>query len=125
MDTIQIQDLQVYAHHGVAEEEKNLGQMFTICLEIGVDLDQAAKTDDLTKTLSYAEVCNEVEKVLQKKPYNLIEAAALHTIEHLFHTFPCIEQLKVVLKKPWAPMGHHLTYAAVELYRSRGDRDAW
>jgi dihydroneopterin aldolase len=125
MDKILIQDLQVYAHHGVAEEEKTLGQMFTICLEIGVDLDQAAKTDDLIKTLSYADVCNEVKKVLQKKSYNLIEATAMHTLEHLFHTFPSIEQLKIILKKPWVPMGHHLEYTAVELYRSRGDRNVW
>jgi dihydroneopterin aldolase len=125
MDKIIIEDLQVYAHHGVAQEEKALGQMFTVSIELSVDLDLAAKTDDLNKTISYAKVCDEIQKVLQSKPYSLIEAAALQVIEHLFMTYPTIEAITVRLKKPWAPMGHHLKYAAVELHRKREEKNAW
>lgn len=125
MDTIIIEDLQVYAHHGVAQEEKTIGQMFIISIEIGTDLELAARTDDLCKTISYAEVCDEVQKVLQSKTYSLIEAAALSVIEHLFTTYPSIEEIKVRLKKPWAPMGHHLSYAAVELQRKKEDQHEW
>ncbi|AEV28819.1 dihydroneopterin aldolase [Sphaerochaeta pleomorpha str. Grapes] len=125
MDKIIIEDLQVYAHHGVAQEEKAIGQMFIISIEIGADLDLAAKTDDLHATISYAEVCDEVQNVLQAKTYSLIEAAALQVIEHLFKTYPLIEEIKVRLKKPWAPMGHHLKYAAVELQRKKEDKHDW
>jgi dihydroneopterin aldolase len=125
MDKIIIEDLQVYAHHGVAQEEKAIGQMFIISVEIGVDLDLAAKTDRLDATISYAEVCDEIQKVLQSKTYSLIEAAALQVVTHLFNTYPRIEEIKVRLKKPWAPMGHHLKYAAVELQRKRENKHDW
>lgn len=121
MDKIIIEDLQVYAHHGVAQEEKTIGQMFIISVEIGVDLDLAAQTDDLKTTISYAEVCDEIQTVLQSKTYSLIEAVAMAVIKRLFNTYPRIREIKVRLKKPWAPMGHHLKYAAVELQRKKQD----
>jgi dihydroneopterin aldolase/2-amino-4-hydroxy-6-hydroxymethyldihydropteridine diphosphokinase len=34
MDKIYIKDLEVYAHHGVFQEEKNLGQRFLISIEL-------------------------------------------------------------------------------------------
>lgn len=125
MDKIIIDGLQVYAHHGVAQEEKQMGQMFTVSLELGLDLAQACRTDDLDETVSYAQVCDEVQSVLQQKKCNLIEAAAGMVTDHLFGTFPRIERIKIRLEKPWAPMAHHLRYAAVEIERTREASDAW
>lgn len=125
MDKIVIQDLQVYAFHGVAPEEKKNGQMFVVSLQIGLELEKAAVSDNLAHTLNYAELCNAVQDVLQAETCNLIEAAAIRIIAHLFRTYPEIMELRVLLKKPWAPMGHHLQYAGVELKRKRGDRHAW
>lgn len=125
MDRIMIEDLQVYAYHGVAQEEKINGQMFMVSLQIGADLEKAAASDDLNNTLSYAAICNDVQMVLQSRKYNLIESAAMRIIEHLFRTYKGIAEIRVLLKKPWAPMGHHLKYAAVELERKRGDRNEW
>lgn len=125
MDRIIIEDLQVYAYHGVAQEEKINGQMFFVSLQIGADLEKAATTDNLNNTLSYTEICNTVQVVLQSRKYNLIESAAMGIIEHLFRRYININEIRVLLKKPWAPMGYHLKYAAVELERKRGDRNEW
>jgi dihydroneopterin aldolase len=125
MDKIIIEELQVYAHHGVAEQEKQIGQMFVVSLELGLDLSPASHSDDLHQTVSYAAVCDEVQAVLQRRSYNLIEAAAEQVIGQLFEAFPRIERIKIRLEKPWAPMGHHLRYAAVELERAREASDAW
>lgn len=121
MDKIIIEDLEVYAYHGVAQEEKTLGQMFIISLEIGVDLDKAAKSGDLNDTINYSKVCKAVISILQKESYDLIETAALKIIEGIFNNFALAQSIKVILKKPWAPMKQHLKYAAVELERKRGD----
>jgi len=40
-------------------------------------------------------------------------------IRGVFERFPKVLQVKVLLKKPWAPMGRHLKYAAVEMERAR------
>lgn len=121
MDKIIIEDLEVYAYHGVAPEEKALGQMFLVCLELGVNLEDAAREDRLGMTVSYSRVCDTVEEILGKKKYDLIEAAALAIIQGIFERYSNIGRVKVLLKKPWAPMGRHLKYAAVEMERARSE----
>lgn len=119
MDKIIIEDLEIYAYHGVAEEEKKLGQLFTISLQISADLEAAARNGDLKSTVNYAEVCDTVQTVLQSEKYDLIETAAIKIIEGIFDKFKNVLAVKILLKKPWAPMGHHLKYAAVELERTK------
>ncbi len=125
MDRLIIEDLQVYAYHGVAQEEKTIGQMFLVSLRIGTNLEKAAKSDDVNDTLNYANLCNDVQTVMQSRKCSLIETAAMNIIEYLFRRYASIAEIRVTLKKPWAPMGHHLKYAAVELERKRGDRNEW
>lgn len=125
MDRLIIEDLQVYAYHGVAQEEKVTGQMFLVSLRIGVNLERAAASDDVNDTLNYADICNDVQTVMQSGKCDLIEAAAMDIIEYLFRRYAGIVEISVMLKKPWAPMGHHLKYAAVVLERKRGDRNVW
>ena len=47
MDKICIRRLEVYAHHGVYEEEKRLGQKFYITVEMELDTRAAGISDDL------------------------------------------------------------------------------
>jgi dihydroneopterin aldolase len=119
MDKIIIQDFEVYAYHGVAPEEKEMGQMFLVCLEIVADLENAACMDRLDLTVNYSKVCSVAEEILTGSKYDLLETAALAVIRGVLERFPKVMQVKVLLKKPWAPMGRHLKYAAVEMERVR------
>jgi 7,8-dihydroneopterin aldolase/epimerase/oxygenase len=121
MDKIIIEDLEIYAYHGVAEEEKKLGQIFIVSLQVSADLNTAAVNGDINATINYADVCRAVQKALNTKKYDLIETAALKVIDEIFNSFSNALSVKILLKKPWAPMGYHLKYAAVELERRRGD----
>lgn len=125
MDKIIIEDLEIYAYHGVAQEEKILGQLFIVSLQICLDLESAARSNRIEATINYAEVCDHVKAILQLENYDLIETAALKVIDGIFRRFGNVLAVKVLLKKPWAPMGHHLKYAAVELERVRGDGYEW
>lgn len=125
MDKIIVEELEVYAYHGVAKEEKTLGQMFIVSLEIGVDLETAARSGNLNDTINYSTVCKAATAILQSESHDLIETAAYKLIEGIFGKFKNAQSVKILLKKPWAPMGQHLKYAAVELERSRGDRNEW
>jgi 7,8-dihydroneopterin aldolase/epimerase/oxygenase len=125
MDRIIIEDLEVYAYHGVAQEEKKLGQLFLVSLQICANLEQAAQSGRLDASINYAEVCDLVKVILQSEKVDLIETAAMRIIEGVFRKFSNALEVRVLLKKPWAPMGHHLKHAAVELERLRGDRDVW
>ncbi len=119
MDKIIIKNLELYAYHGVYPAENQLGQKFILTLELFGDYHLAGKTDHLTDSVSYAEVCHFAEKFLLKQQYQLIEACAEHVVQALFSQYPMIQKIHAVLKKPWAPIGSHLEYVAVDITRSR------
>lgn len=117
MDKIYIKDLEVYAFHGVNQQEKDMGQKFLISLEIFMDLKEAGQSDDINKTVSYADICSVIHEEFQKHKYNLIEKAAEETAELILLKYDRIKGVKVLIKKPWAPIGKALEYAAVEIER--------
>ena len=51
MDKIEIKGLEVFAHHGVYQEEQRLGQKFVVSAVLSLDTTAAAQTDDLDKTV--------------------------------------------------------------------------
>lgn len=117
MDKIYIRDLEVYAYHGVNSEEKAMGQRFLISLELSLDLREAGKSDDLNSTINYAELCHLVEEEFKSSKCDLIERAAEALAEFILLKYEKVEKVKVQLKKPWAPIGKPLKYAAVEIER--------
>jgi len=117
MDKMYIKDLEVYAHHGVFQEEKTLGQRFLISLELFLSLREAGTTDDITKTVHYGELCHLVEKEFTKESYDLIEKATEELAEVILLNYDLVQRVKVKIKKPWAPIGKPLKYAAVEIDR--------
>ena len=54
--TIELSHLTFHAHHGVLPEERLLGNTFTVDLTLEADIREAILTDDLTRTINYAEV---------------------------------------------------------------------
>lgn len=120
-DYIIIKDLEVYAFHGVNEEEKQLGQKFILTLNISADLKEAAAKDDILKTINYAQLCSEVEAEFKRNKYNLIETAGGKLAEFILTKYNFANEIEVTVKKPWAPIGSSLSYAAIKIRRSWHD----
>lgn len=117
MDKIHIKDLEIIGFHGAIPEEKVLGQKFILSFELDVDLRQAGKNDDLTKTVHYGELAQKVEEEFTKTSYDLIEKAAEEICEFVLLNYPLVKKVKLLLKKPWAPTRKHVEYVAVEIER--------
>lgn len=117
MDKIHIKDLEIIGFHGAIPEEKVLGQKFVLSFELDVDLRQAGKNDDLTKTVHYGELAQKVEEEFSKTSYDLIEKAAEEICEFVLLNYPLVKKVKLLLKKPWAPTRKHVEYVAVEIER--------
>ena len=118
MDKIYLKNVEIFANHGVFNEEKTLGQKFVLDLELTLDLREAGVTGDLTKSVHYGELCHGIEKEFTRCSYDLIETAAEKIAEYTLCNYPEVKSVKVTLKKPWAPIGRHLDYAAVEIERA-------
>ena len=117
MDKIHIKDLEIIGFHGAIPEEKVLGQKFVLSFELDVDLRQAGKNDDLTKTVHYGELAQKVEEEFTKTSYDLIEKAAEEICEFVLLNYPLVKKVKLLLKKPLAPTRKHVEYVAVEIER--------
>lgn len=119
MDKIIINDLEVFANHGVYPEENALGQKFVVSAQIGCDLSRAARSDSLDDSVSYALICETISEIMKSATVKLIESAAQNICDGLMLKFEKIQTVDITLEKPWAPIGAHLKSAAVSMCRSR------
>lgn len=121
MDKICIRRLEVYAYHGVFEEEKNLGQKFYITAELELDTRKAGITDDLTLSVNYGEVCQKLVEWTQNHRRQLIEAAAEDMARYLLRQYPMVQKVTLELEKPGAPVPYAFDTVLVHIERSRHD----
>lgn len=119
MDQIIIQDLSIYAKHGVYMEENILGQQFLVSVYIDMDLSRAGQTDNLQYTIDYGTVCHFVTKYMQERTFKLIESAAEHLAEELLLQYTQIKKIRIKVKKPWAPIGLPIKNVCVSVDRTR------
>jgi len=117
MDSIKIKDLEVYGNHGVFKEENILGQKFLISAVLYTDVRLAGLKDDLTKSIHYGEVCRLITDYVKEHTFKLIEAVAEGLAEHLLLQIENLKQVKIEVKKPWAPIGLPLDMVSVEITR--------
>lgn len=104
MDSIFIEGLRIYAYHGVFEEEKKEGQLFLVSARLFGDLQEAGKTDDLTKSTHYGEVSELIEELFTKKSYDLIETVAEKCASGILKKFPLVREVELTVFKPEAPI---------------------
>ena len=119
MNKLIIHDLEVFAFHGVHEEEKRLGQKFVVSMEIWFDMRKAAATDRIEDTLHYGRICRKTDVFLKERSCDLIETVTASLCEYILQEYPLADRIKVCLKKPWAPIHLQLDYVAVEMERAR------
>lgn len=117
MDKIRINNLEVFANHGVFPEENSLGQKFIISAVLYVDTHKAGITDDLTKSVHYGEVCSLICKVTRENTFMLIERLAEVIAEQVLLAYDQISEIDVEVKKPWAPIAQTIDYVAVSINR--------
>ncbi|WP_404403639.1 dihydroneopterin aldolase [Pelagibacterium halotolerans] len=120
-DRIVLAGLAFYGYHGIMPEESKLGQRFRVDLEIGFDMTEAGRTDEVDATVSYADIYDLVETAFREKRFKLIEALGYHVIVRLFGTFKRIEWVRIRVRKPEAPLPIVAGEAAIEILRRRSD----
>lgn len=119
MDKIIMKGMRFFGRHGVLPQEKELGQVFVVDLELSLDLGEAGEKDDLSLSVSYAEVFGLVEEVVTGEPFDLIEAVAHRIAGRVLDSFPPVERVTVTVKKPSAPVQGQFDHMAVEIFRER------
>lgn len=110
---ILIEDLKIYAYHGVLPEETIIGTYYLVNVEVHADLWKAAKTDDLQDTLNYAEI-NALIHQEMKIPSKLMEHVAGRIMNAIKDSFPTISFIKIKITKTNPPMPGEMRGVSVE-----------
>lgn len=111
---IYLEGLSYFAHHGVDPQETIIGAYFTIDLKLKTDFSLAARTDDLTGTISYADIHYAMKEEMQT-PSKLLEHVCERIGQRLFNDFPAIEEVTIRLSKENPPMGADCKNVGVEV----------
>lgn len=119
IDKIYVNKMEFYGYHGVFPEENKLGQVFIVDLIVEIDLKNAGQTDNLDHTINYAQLYEVCQKIVEGRPYKLIEAVAEKIASEVLQSFPSVSNCTVKVIKPNPPIKGHYESVAVEIVRSR------
>ena len=121
LDEIRIEELEVFANHGVFPEENVLGQKFLVSAVLYTDTRKAGQTDDLTASIHYGEVCAFIDRYLREHTFKLLERAVECLAEELLLNTNHLRKVRLEIKKPWAPVGLPLKTVSVSVEREWHD----
>jgi len=117
VDTIRIEGLKIFAHHGVFDFEKENGQDFYVNAVLKSDLRKAGKSDKLEDSTNYGEVCHFITGLFEKNRHDLIEAVAENVAQQILLQFPLIQEIELEVCKPQAPIGLPFSNVSVKIER--------
>ena len=99
-----LEDLRLFARHGVAEQEQKVGNEYRVDVRLRTDIARAARTDDVADTVNYAEVYDLIRREMDC-PSCLLEHVAGRMCRSLLAQFPTVSEVQLTLRKRNPPMG--------------------
>lgn len=116
-DQIHIDNLTVFANHGVLPEEARLGQKFLLSLTLYLPAGTAGARDELDDSVDYGAVSAFAAAYTKEHPRKTIEAASEDLAAALLDQWPKLAGVGLTLKKPWAPVGLPLDTVSFQITR--------
>lgn len=117
-DRIEIRGIEVYAKHGVLEQEQERAQMFKVDVIAFADLARPGETDDLDDAVDYSELALDVREVVGSESYRLLETVAAK-VSDLVMSRPRVTRSIVTIHKPDAPIDMVFEDVSVTVERVR------
>ncbi|MBR6649513.1 MAG: dihydroneopterin aldolase [Bacteroidaceae bacterium] len=115
---IALQNIHLYAYHGVMQQEQQIGAWFTIDTELTIKEHHCTATDDINGTVSYADVYDIIVREMSQ-PSKLLENVAHRIIKSIFEKFSIVTDINITVTKETPPMGGDRLSAAVTLSATR------
>lgn len=111
---INLNNLHFYSYHGVFEEEKKRGGEFIVDVSVSIPFRKEIETDQLSATVSYADIYDLVKEEMQTSR-DLLEKVAYEIAKGIKNKFPQIESGKIRVEKVNPPIPGMLGSASVVL----------
>lgn len=117
---IELDAMKFYAHHGVFEQERQVGNHFVVSLRVCVDIARSLQTDQLGDTISYADLYTLVEKEM-RQPSQLLEHVAGRIQHRLFAYSELIQSIYLRVTKLNPPFSGDVHSASIVLELDRNE----
>lgn len=117
---IVLEEMRFYAHHGVLEQERLVGNNFTANLTIGLNTYSSLCSDDLKDTINYAEVYSIVQREMNT-PSALLERVLGRIVCKVFKQWSLIDWIDISLSKLNPPFTADIKGATVHLKIDRSE----
>lgn len=117
-DRIALRGLRAHARHGVYAVERERGQVFRVDAVLELDMRPAAATDDLDRTVNYAELAQQLHAVLTGEPVALLETLAQQLADVCLAS-PLVSAAEITVHKPRADLGVPFDDVTVAIRRER------
>ncbi len=108
-----------YARHGVLREEQALGAKYEIDATLWLDFTDAAKNDDIAKTVDYGVVYQKIREQFTQKTYKLLETLAFDLAGNLLRDFPVLDEVSIRIRKHNPPIDGICDFAEAEYLAER------
>lgn len=109
---IELEKIQIYAHHGVSSQERMVGNTFEVSLKIAYPFIPAMYSDDLNDTCNYAHIYQIIVDEM-RIPSQLLEFVAQRIITALKEEYPNITSGEIKITKVTPPFTCQLAGVSV------------
>jgi dihydroneopterin aldolase len=97
-DHVFIDGMEVACRLGTTEEERAFPQVVSVSVKIYLPLKRAAESEDLSLSVDYAAVADDIRRSLAAGPFVLVEAVA-EMVAHCVLKQPLVEAVTVRVEK--------------------------
>ena len=114
MGRVSLEGMEFYARHGYYEEERVIGNKYSVDITLDLDFSGAVEDDKLEGTVNYEKVYEIVQEVMSIDA-NLLEHLAGKMIKALRNNFPEVTNAAVKISKYNPPIKGLCKRAVVEM----------
>jgi dihydroneopterin aldolase len=118
MDRLFLSGIEFFAHGGVLDAEREVGQHYRADVELEIDLTAAVRTDSLEHTADLAELHRIVLETAQERPFILLESLTGRIADNLIQRLP-VDAVTVRVQKLRPPLPG-VAAEGVQITRRRG-----
>lgn len=111
---ILLERMEFRALHGCYELERQVGNRFTVDLELTAELDEVAASDDVRRAVNYL-TAYEVVRAQMRITQHTLERVAMNIIGALYAAFPQLRHVKCTVSKLAPPLGGKVDKVSVVL----------
>lgn len=114
---IHLQNLQFFAHHGVHQEEKILGNWFTLNVWVDIEIPSPPKIN-LGDTVDYSQIFKIVQQQMQQ-PTELLENLVKEMATNILAQFLSIQKVQISIYKQNPPIQNFVGNVGVSYMLNR------